>query len=182
MSVIGEAHDWPGAVRKTVSHRPEIALLDVRMPGMDAADGVGAIHRKCPKVGIVMLSAFDPEEDVYRVIQAGAKGFLLKDCTREQLRQCLHTVSEGKTFLAPGPAAALAARVRGSALTDRQTKIMELVTAGRTNKEIGVMMSIAEGTVKIHMNHIFHKFGVEGRTAAVTKALEHGIVRLLKST
>lgn len=181
MSVVAEARDWPEAIRKVVSHHPEVALLDVRMPGMDAAEGVSSICRKYPSAGIVLLSAFDPEEEVYGVIQAGARGFLLKDCSRQELRECLRAVHEGKTFLARGPAAKLAARVQASRLTERQTEILQLVTEGKTNKEVGARMSIAEGTVKIHVNHIFRKLGVTGRLAAVTEALQRGIVRLPKS-
>jgi len=178
VSVIGEASDWPEAVKKTTSEKPDVALLDIRMPGMRAMEGVAAIHTKCPAVGIVLVSAFDLQEEVYRVVQAGAKGFLLKNCAEEELLACVRTVQAGKTFLGAGPAAKLAARVQGPELTERQAEILQLVAEGKTNKEVGAMMGITEGTVKVHVNHIFRKLGVAGRTAAITKALQYGVVRL----
>lgn len=178
MSIAAEGQDWPEAIRKVSAHRPEIALLGARMPGMRAVEGVATIHRKCPGVGIVVLSAFDPEEEARRVVQAGAKGFLLKNCVQEELLECIRTVHEGRTFLAAETAAKLAARVQAPELTERQTEILQLVAEGKTNKEVGVAMGITEGTVKVHVNHIFRKLRVAGRTAAITKALQCGVVRL----
>lgn len=178
MTVVAEARDWPEAVRKVSSHRPDVALLDVRMPGMRGVEGVATIYKKCPAVGIVLLSAFDLEEEVYRVVQAGAKGFLLKNCVQGELLECVRAVRRGKSFLGAGPAAKLAARVQSPELTERQTEILQLVAEGKTNKEVGVVMGITEGTVKVHVNHIFRKLGVAGRTAAITKALQCGVVRL----
>jgi two-component system, NarL family, response regulator len=178
MSVVAEASAWPEAIRRVISHSPEIALLDLRMPGMSAGDGVSVLHRKCPGVGMVLVSAFDADEEVYSVIRAGARGFLLKDCTREELRECVRAVYEGKTWLAPGPAANLASRVQTPELTGRQMQILELVTEGKTNKEVGDSLNLTEGTVKVHVNHIFGKLGVGNRTAAIRKGLQRGLVRL----
>ncbi|MGH9713851.1 MAG: response regulator [Candidatus Acidiferrales bacterium] len=180
-SIVAEARDWPEAIRKVGSHRPEIALLDVRMPGMNAAEGVASIHRKYPKVGIVLISVFDRDEEIYSVIREGARGFLLKDCTKDELRLCIRAVRDGGTYLASGPAAKLAERVQTRELTGRQLQILELVTEGKTNKEVGVVLNITEGTVKVHLSRIFGKLSVDGRTAAITKALQRGLVRLSKS-
>lgn len=182
MTVAGEAADWPSAVREVIAQRPAIALMDVRMPGMDAADGVAAIRREVPATGIVLFSAFDREEEVYSVLRAGAQGFLLKECTREELRECLHAVCEGKTWLAPGPAAKLAARVRTPELTAREAEIIQFVAEGKSNKEVGALLRITEGTVKVHLNHIFGKLGVNGRTAAIARALQRGLVKMTKVT
>ncbi len=160
MCVAGEATDWPEAIEQVVQHRPDVALLDVRMPGMSAAEGVAEIHRECPEVGIVMLSAFDAEEDVYGVMQAGASGFMLKSCSGTELRECIRIVHGGGTLLAPGPAAKLAERIQAPELTDRQSQILQLLAEGRTNKEIGQSLKITEGTVKLHVNRIFYKLGV----------------------
>lgn len=181
MSIVAEARDWPEAIQKIRSHRPEIALLDARMPSMDVVEGVGTVHRKCPRVAIVILSAFDPEEEVYGVIRAGARGFLLKGCTREELLTALRTVHQGGTLLAPSPAAKLAVRIQSPGLTDRQAEILELITEGKSNKEVGAAMHITEGTVKVHLSRIFRRLGVDGRTQAMRTALERGLVRLSKS-
>ena len=181
MAVVGEAADWPTAVQEVIRQRPAIALMDVRMPGMDAAEGVAAIRREFPAAGIVLFSAFDREEEVYSVLRAGAQGFLLKGCTREELRECLHAVCEGKTWLAADPAAKLAARVRAPELTAREAVILQFVADGKSNKEVGAMLRITEGTVKVHLNHIFGKLGVGGRTAAIARALQRGLVRMTKN-
>lgn len=181
MSVAAEATDWPEAIEQVVQKRPDIALLDVRMPGMSAADGVAEIHRECPEVGIIMLSAFDAEEDVYGVMQAGASGFMLKSCSGTELRECIRVVHGGGTLLAPGPAAKLAERIQAPELTDRQSQILQLLAEGRTNREIGDALKITEGTVKLHVNRIFYKLGVRSRAAAAAKALQRGLARFSKT-
>ncbi len=181
MCVVGEAADWPDAVEQVTLHRPDVALLDVRMPGMGASEGVAEIHEECPEVGIVMLSAFDAEEDVYGVMQAGASGFMLKSCSGTELRECVRIVHSGGTLLAPGPAAKLAERIQAPELTDRQSQILQLLAEGRTNKEIGGALKITEGTVKLHVNRIFYKLGVRSRAAAAAKALQRGLARFSKT-
>jgi DNA-binding NarL/FixJ family response regulator len=181
MCVVAEGSDWPEAVEQVLQHRPDIALMDVRMPGMNAADGVAEIHRECPEVGIVMLSAFDSEEDVYGVMQAGASGFMLKSCSAAELRECVRIVHSGGTLLAPGPAAKLAERIQAPELTERQSQILQLLAEGRTNKEIGDALKITEGTVKLHVNRIFYKLGVRSRAAAAAKALQRGLARFSKT-
>jgi two-component system, NarL family, response regulator len=181
MSVIAEAGSWPEAIEKVMECKPEVALVDLRMPGMRAIEGVSILHKECAGVGIVLLSAFDADEEVYGAIRAGARGFLLKDCTRDELRECVRVVHEGKNWLARGPAAKLAARVHTPELTQRQIEILTLVTEGKTNKEVGALLNVTEGTVKVHVNHIFGKLGVGSRTAAITRALQRGIVLLSKS-
>jgi two-component system NarL family response regulator len=151
------------------------------MPGMSAAEGVAEIHRECPEVGIVMLSAFDAEEDVYGVMQAGASGFMLKSCSGTELRECIRIVHGGGTLLAPGPAAKLAERIQAPELTERQAQILQLLAEGRTNKEIGDALRITEGTVKLHVNRIFYKLGVRSRAAAAAKALHRGLARFSKT-
>ena len=181
MYVMAEATDWPQAIEQVTQKRPDVALLDVRMPGMTAAEGVAEIHRECPEVGIVMLSAFDAEEDVYGVMQAGASGFMLKSCSGTELRECIRVVHGGGTLLAPGPAAKLAERIQAPELTDRQSQILQLLAEGRTNKEIGDALKITEGTVKLHVNRIFYKLGVRSRAAAAAKALQRGLARFSKT-
>lgn len=181
MYVVAEAVDWPDAVKQVASHRPDVALLDVRMPGMSASEGVAEIHRSFPEVGMVMLSAFDAEEDVYRVMQAGATGFMLKNCSSAELRECIRIVHSGGTLLAPGPASKLAERIQTPELTGRQIQVLQLLAEGRTNKEIGDRLKITEGTVKLHVNRIFYKLGVQNRAAAAAKALQRGLALFSKT-
>ena len=180
MSVIAQARSWSQAIAKIDSHRPEVAMLDLRMPEMEAADGVELIRRICPPVRIVLISAFDFEEDIYRVIRAGANGFLVKDCPRQEFQACLRAVLAGKTWLSPGSAAKLTARINAPQITPCQKEVLALMAAGKTNKEVGSAMNITEGTVKIHVNQILKKLGVGGRTAAVTRALQRGLFHLSK--
>lgn len=181
MSVVAEARDWLKALNKIDAYHPHVALLDVRMPGMSAVDGVTSIRRKHPEVKIVLISAFDFDEDIYGVFRAGANGFLVKDCARTEITTCVHAVLAGKVWLPAGPAAKLVARIQSPGLTSRQAEILELVADGKSNKEVGAAMRITEGTVKVHLSHIFRKLGAEGRTQAVRMALERGLVRLCKT-
>jgi len=178
---VAQAASWPAAIAKVELHHPDLALLDMRMPGMDAADGVAAIRRAQAKLKIVLISAFEFDEDIYKAFRAGANGFLAKDCVSQEIPACIHAVLGGKTWLPPGPAARLAARLQAPELTGRQSKILELVAEGKSNKEVGAAMRIAEGTVKIHLTNIFRKLGVDGRTQAIRKALQRGLVRLSKN-
>jgi DNA-binding NarL/FixJ family response regulator len=181
MAVVAKACTWPEAIRKVARCRPDIALLDIHMPGLEASQGVAAIHKTSPSVRIVMLSAFDIEEEVYSVVQAGVKGFLLKGGTASELLRCLRTVHAGGTFFASEPTAKLAARIQAPQMTKRQIRTLELIAAGKTNKEIASLMNVTEGTVKIHVNHVFRKLGVGGRAAAIARGLERGIVKLSTS-
>lgn len=178
MSVVARACNWPEAIRKILRKHPDIALLDIRMPGLEAATALAAIHKGNPSVYLIILSAFAVDEEVYSVIQPGVKGFLLKGCTASELLRCLRTVYDGGTFFAPEATAMLAARTLAPKMTKRQLRILELIAAGKTNKEIGAMTNVTEGTVKIHVNHILRRLGVDGRMAAVTEALKRGLVGL----
>jgi len=180
MSVVAKACSWPDAIRKVARCRPDIALLDIRMPGLEPAQGVAAIRKRCPSSGIIMLSAFDIEEEVYSVVQAGVRGFLLKGGTASELLRCIRTVHRGGTFFAAEPTARLAARRQAPDMTKRQAQILALIATGKTNKEIASVTDVTEGTVKIHVNHIFRKLGVDGRAAAIARGLERGLVRLPK--
>jgi len=164
MSVVAQARSWTEAIPVIERFSPDIALLDVRMPGIEAAEGVAILRRRHPALRIVLMSAFDCDEDIYGVIRAGANGFVVKSCPAEEIPSCVHTVLQGKKWLPSGPAAKLAERLQAPELTARQTEILR----------------ITEGTVKVQMNHIFHKLGVTNRTEAVTRAMHRGLVRLKK--
>lgn len=177
LRVVAEAGSWPEALEKIGAYRPEVAVLDLRMPGMDAADGIAAIRKKSPAVRIIVLTSFDGDEDVYQTLRAGAKGYLLKEAGKEALRECIHAVLEGKTWIHPSAASKLASRAQTPEVTSREVEVLQFVAAGKSNKEIGASLGVTEGTVKAHVNHILAKFGVNGRVAAIMQALERGIVR-----
>ncbi len=180
VSVVGEARNWTEAIAAIDEHKPDLALLDVRMPGMAAAEGVGILRSKHGALRIVLISAFDCDEEIYGVIRAGADGFLMKDSPPYEIGACIRSVMEGKRWLKPGPEKKLLQRMQAPQLTPRQTEILGKVADGKTNKEIGAELGITEGTVKVQLNQIFRKLGVTNRTEAITSGLQRGLVRLKK--
>ena len=178
MTVVGEAANGREAVQQFLLHRPDVLLLDLRMPEMNGIDAIRAIIEKVPKARIIVLSTYNTDEDIYQALKAGAKAYLLKDSPREQLLESIRSVHTGRLSISPSIAVRLAARVRGPDLTDREGAILKAMAAGTTNKEIGALLRITEGTVKVHIRHILRKLGVARRTEAIRTALERGIVRL----
>lgn len=178
MKVIAEASDWLEVVKLVLNQRPDVAVIDLHMPGLDGAKGISAIREWHPAAKIIVFSAFDTQEEVYEVLQAGASGYVLKgESGREDLLQSIRAVMEGQVWIHPSAAARLADRMRAPSLTVREKDILKLVAAGKSNKEIGSSLDVTEGTVKVHLNHIFTKLGTEGRVAAVRAAIQRGIVR-----
>jgi two-component system NarL family response regulator len=178
MTVIAEANDGREAVELFRHHGPDVTLLDLRMPQMDGVNAIVAIRQEFPEARIIVLTTYDGDEDIYRALQAGAKAYLLKDTEREPLLECIRSVHEGKTCLSSRVAEKLADRLHRSELTDRELEVLNLMAAGKSNKEVASALCVAEATVKAHVNNILHKFGVNGRTEAVTSAIRRGIVRL----
>lgn len=178
LQLVAEAATWPEAIGAALAYRPELAIVDLRMPGMEAADAIMVIREKSPQTQFIVLTSFGGGEDIYRALQAGAKGYLRKEAGRDALTQCIHAVRAGETWIHPSMTARLVDRLQAPDITTRETEILELVAAGKSNKEIGVALGITEGTVKVHVNHIFSKFGVDGRVAATLRALERGILHL----
>lgn len=180
MEVIAEARNWPEAVDKVIQHRPEIAVLDLHMRGMEPTDGIAEIRRKYPESRIIAYSAFSTDEEVYQVFSAGARGYVLKgESGREDLLQCIRAVSRGETWVHPLAAGRLAARATAPNLTPREIDVLHLMVVGKSNKEIGSSLSVTEGTVKVHVNHILTKLGVAGRVEATIVAVQRGFVRLM---
>ncbi len=178
MKVVAEAANGQETVEQVFTHHPDVTLMDLRMPQMDGVEAISAIRERDPAARIIILTTFDGEEDVYRGLRAGAKAYLLKDAPREELLECIHAVHAGKTWIPPDVAAKLATRVSASDLTPRELEVLQMIVAGKSNKEIGVILHISEGTVKVHVNHILQKMGVGGRTEASIEALKRGLVRL----
>jgi DNA-binding NarL/FixJ family response regulator len=178
MVVVAEATNGREAVDLWKQHQPDIALLDLRMPELDGVGVIKEIRELNPNAHIVVLTTFDGDEDIYRAIKAGAKGYLLKDTAREALMECIRRVHGGETCIPPTLAAKLADRVSGEALSSREIEVLQRMAAGKSNKEIGAELFISEGTVKTHVKSIFSKLDVVSRTEAVATATRRGLIQL----
>ncbi len=178
MKVVAQARSGQEALEMFRLHRPDITLMDVRMPQMDGLETTIAIRAEFPQARIMLLSTFDAIEDVYHGLQVGAKAYLLKDMQPDALIQAIHTVHGGSTCVPQELAAKLAERLSHAELTPREQEVLRLMVAGNSNQEIGKSLYIAEGTVKVHVANILGKMRVSDRTQAVTEALRRGIVRL----
>jgi two-component system NarL family response regulator len=176
LQVVAEAGSWPEAMEKIAVHRPELAILDLRMPGMEAADAIPVIREKSPATRIIVLTSFEGDEDIYQALRAGATGYLPKAAGKEVLRECIRAVREGKTWIHPSAASKLVDRMQTPEITSREVEVLQFVAVGKSNKEIGCLLGIAESTIKAHVNHILAKLGVDGRVAATVLALQRGIV------
>lgn len=178
MTVVAEATDGRQAVELFRQHRPDIALLDLRMPEMNGIEAIAAIRSEFPDARLIVLSSYDGDEDIYRALQAGARGYLLKNMLREGVLETIRTVHAGLRRIPEEVAARLAERMSRDPLTAREMEVLELIVRGKSNKEIAHALKITEGTVKIHVNNILNKLGVTDRTQAAIFALKHGLVHL----
>ena len=178
MCVLSEAADGREALEKFSTLRPDIVLIDLRMPMMDGIEAASAICAKDPTATVVIMSTYQDEEDIYRVLQAGARGYLLKSAPISELVECISAVAKGKTWVPPVVGSMLARRVSAPTLTKREQEVLEAMAAGKSNKEIGVALDISEGTVKVHMTHILEKLKVSGRTEAIGAAIKRGLVKM----
>jgi two-component system, NarL family, response regulator len=178
MRVLAQAANGREALDTYFAQRPDVALLDVRMPVMDGVEAVGAICEREPNARLVIVTTYQSEEDVYRALRAGAQGYILKSAPVEEIVGCIHAVGAGKTWIPPEVGAMLANRVADQELTPRETEVLHAVTTGKSNKEIGVAFDISEATVKVHVTHILEKLKVTGRTEAINVAVKRGLVRI----
>ena len=178
MEVIAEGTDGRQAVELYRRLRPDVLLTDLRMPVMTGVEAIAAIRREFPGARVIVLTTFDGDEDIYRSLQAGAQGYLLKDMFFEELEDAIRTVHAGGRRIPGVVAERLAGRVGGSDLTGRELEVLEQIVLGRSNKEIAAALDISEATVKSHVNNILSKLGVADRTQAATTAIRRGLVRL----
>ena len=177
MEVAGEAANGQAAVDLWRERRPDVTLMDLRMPVMDGAVAIGEIRRMEASARIIVLTTFDTDNDISRAIRAGAKGYLLKDAERDDLLGCIRRVHAGETCIPPALVAKLAAGMSTESLTARELDVLKMLAAGKSNKEIALKLSITETTVKSHLRSIFTKLGVLSRTEAVTVATRRGLVQ-----
>jgi two-component system NarL family response regulator len=178
MVVVAEASNGREAVDLWKEHRPDVTLLDLRMPELDGVGAIKEIRELDENAQIVVLTTYDGDEDIYRAIKSGAKAYLLKDTARDALVETVRRVHAGETYLPPQLAAKLADRVSGQALSPREIDVLQRMAVGKSNKEIGAELFISEGTVKTHIKSIFSKLDVVSRTEAVATATRRGLIQL----
>ncbi|MGI9008793.1 MAG: response regulator [Streptosporangiaceae bacterium] len=184
MEVIGEAASGAEAVTLDGRLRPDVVLMDLRMPDGDGTDAIGRISAARPGARIIVLTTYDADADILRAVEAGAAGYLLKDAPRTDLVRAIRAAARGETVLAPLVAGRLVSRVRGPGagapadpgLSAREKEVLALVARGLTNAQIGRELYVSEATVKTHLARACVKLGVNGRTAAVTRAMQAGVL------
>lgn len=184
--VVGEARDGVEAVNKAKELSPEVVLMDLRMPELDGVEAMNQIKSAKPNTKFIILTTYSDDDYIFRGIEAGARGYLLKDAPREELFKAIRAVHRGESLIQPVVASKVLDRLTelsrrapsGEELSERELEVLRLMAKGAANKEIGVELSIAQSTVKTHISTIFQKLGVNDRTEAVTEALKKGIIRL----
>ena len=179
--VVGLAADGEAAVTLHHTLTPDVTLMDLQMPGLDGVGAIETIQAQHPAAHILVLTTYDADADILRAIEAGATGYLLKDAPREELFRAIRATAAGESVLAPAVAARLMTRVRAPAeenLSAREIEVLQLVAKGSSNKQVGKALHISTATVKTHLIHIYSKLGVDDRTAAVTTAIEKGIITI----
>ena len=178
MEVIAEGLNGQQAIDLYDQYTPDVTLIDLRMPVVGGVEAIAAIRSNYPDARLIVLTTYDGDEDIYRSLQAGARGYLLKDVFFEELETAIRSVHAGSRHIPAAIAARLAERMASSDLTSREMEVLELIVQGQSNKEIGASLTISEATVKSHINNILSKLGVTDRTQAVTTALQRGLVHL----
>jgi DNA-binding NarL/FixJ family response regulator len=178
--VVGEARDGREAVDKAAFLEPDVILMDLRMPVLDGVAATELIRAGRSETQVLILTTYDTDGDILRALDVGAVGCLLKDSPREGLFRAVRAAARGESVLAPAVLSLVMSRMRAPAaetLSDREVEVLRLVARGASNKEAARKLFISETTVKTHLSHIFTKLGVDDRTAAVTVALDRGILR-----
>jgi DNA-binding NarL/FixJ family response regulator len=178
MNVVAEAANGIEALGLWQRHRPDITLLDLRMPRMDGVSVLNEIRQRDQSAKVIVLTTYDSDLDILRAVKGGAKGYLLKDARREELLDCIRKVSRGETHIPQSLMQKLATGISSEPMTGREAEILQLLAAGRSNKEIGADLSISEFTVKGHLRNIFSKLNVVSRTEAVAAATRRGLVQI----
>ncbi|MEH2052241.1 response regulator transcription factor [Nostoc sp.] len=178
MTVIAQAEDGQQAIALFREYQPDVTLMDLRMPQMAGVEAITAICAEFIAARIVVLTTYDGDEDIYRGLQAGAKGYLLKDAKPNKLLSAIRTIHRGQQYIPPEVGAKLVQRMSNPELSERELDVLRLMAQGMSNLEISTTLNIGESTVKSHVNRILSKLGVSDRTQAVIIAVKRGIVNL----
>ena len=178
LDVVGEAADGVEAIAQFRKHQPDVALIDLRLPRMSGVDVIERIRMETPHARFIVLTTYDGDEDIYRALKAGARAYLLKGMTSEELISTIRAVHAGKSYIPPAIAERLAERMGAQDLTPREFEVLEHIVQGRSNKEIAAELEVSEATVKTHINSLLGKLGVTDRTQAATAAIQRGMVPL----
>jgi two-component system NarL family response regulator len=179
MRVVAEANDGPESVRRYDEYRPDVALIDLAMPGLGGIEVIRMIKASHPDAKLIILTTYDTDEDIELGFKAGAQAYLLKDVTSEDLVECIRDVMGGRKRVAPAIAEKLADRISRVQLTGRELRVLRLITEGKANKEIADTLGISDATVKAHITNVLSKLQVSSRTEALAVAIKRGLVRVI---
>ena len=178
MRVVGQARCGEEALELFRRVRPDVTLMDLRMPGMGGVEAIRAIRREFPDSRLIALTTYDGDEDIYRALEAGAQAYLLKDMICDEILAAIRAVHAGQRRIPAAVGTRLAERRAGMNLSEREQQVLEFVAAGKSNKEIAAVLEDTEATVKGHVTNILDKLGVRDRTQAVITAIRRGLVHL----
>lgn len=176
--IVGQGRNGHEAIAVFQQQQPDVTLMDLRMPEMGGVQAITVICNAFPNARIIVLTTYDTDEEIYRGLRAGAKGYLLKDSEPEELLTAIRTVNRGQQYISPNVAAKLVQRMTAPELSDRELEVLQLVGQGMSNQEISTALTISESTVKTHINRILSKLDVKDRTQAAIIALKRGITSL----
>jgi DNA-binding NarL/FixJ family response regulator len=174
----GEASTGREALAASSALKPDVIVMDIQMPEMNGIDATALIRRDCPAARIIILTTYEGDVHALRAMKAGAAGYMLKSMVRKELLDTIRAVHAGRHCVTPSVALAMASHLHGDALTTREIQVLELASAGKTNRLIGAQLGISEATVKVHMKNVLSKMGANDRTHAVVLAVERGIIDL----
>ena len=178
MKLVAEAGNGQDAVAMFKAHQPDVTLMDLRMPNMDGIEAARQIRADFPDAKIIALTSFDGDQEIYRALEAGVRGYLLKEMVHTEVVRAIRLVHSGKRLMPPEVAERLTDYFPKAALTPREVEVLTLVAGGLANKEIASKLGTADGTVKIHVQNILSKLNASDRTHAVTIAIQRGIIQL----
>ncbi|WP_375473754.1 response regulator [uncultured Nostoc sp.] len=178
MTAIAQAENGQQAIDAFREYQPDVTLMDLRMPKMGGVEAIMAICAEFKQARIAVLTTYDSDEDIYRGLQAGAQGYLLKDAKPGELLNAIRAIHNGQKYIPPEVGAKLLQRMSNPELSERELEVLRLMAQGMSNQEIGTALNIGESTVKSHVNRILSKLGVSDRTQAVITAVKRGIVSL----
>ncbi|MEH1939809.1 MAG: response regulator transcription factor [Nostoc sp.] len=176
--IVGQGRNGHEAIAVFQQQQPDVTLMDLRMPDMGGVQAITLICNEFPNARIIVLTTYDTDEEIYRGLRAGAKGYLLKDSEPEELLTAIRTVTRGQQYIPLNVAAKLVQRMTAPELSDRELEVLQLVGQGMSNQEISTALNISESTVKTHINRILSKLNVKDRTQAAIIALKRGIASL----